>query len=151
MLDFTKKILNIRKEHPALHRTKFFQGRQIRGSSIRDIIWYRPDGGEMDDDDWQNPNTKGLTMFLGGSGIDDVDEEGVPLHDDNLLLLFNASMKDVEFYTPRFDAEWELLVDTNLPGSEEQLGAEAQTTINGRSLKLFICRSEVHPAAAPFS
>jgi glycogen operon protein len=151
MLDFTKKILNIRKEHPALHRTKFFQGRQIRGSSIRDIIWYRPDGGEMDDDDWQNPNTKGLTMFLGGSGIDDVDEEGVPLHDDNLLLMFNASMKDVEFYTPRFDAEWELLVDTNLPGSEEQLGAEAQTTINGRSLKLFICRSEVHPAAAPFS
>jgi glycogen operon protein len=105
----------------------------------------------MDDDDWQNPNTKGLTMFLGGSGIDDVDEEGVPLHDDNLLLMFNASMKDVEFYTPRFDAEWELLVDTNLPGSEEQLGAEAQTTINGRSLKLFICRSEVHPAAAPFS
>ncbi|MEW6710351.1 MAG: glycogen debranching protein GlgX, partial [Candidatus Riflebacteria bacterium] len=52
MLDFTRKIIAIRLEHPALHRTKFFQGRQIRGSNVRDIIWFRPDGGEMDDEDW---------------------------------------------------------------------------------------------------
>jgi glycogen operon protein len=145
MLEFSKKILRIRKEHPALHRTKFFQGRQIRGSNVRDIIWYRPDGGEMDDEDWSNPSTRGLTMFLSGTGIDDVDENGVPIHDDNLLLMFNSSKKDVEFYTPKFAAEWDLKVDTYDPDSEEKLGSDGQTTIRARSIKLFICSCEVHP------
>lgn len=145
MLEFTRRLIKIRREHPALHRTKFFKGRQIRGSRIRDIIWYRPDGVEMDDEDWTSPDTKGLTIFLAGTGIDDVDEDGVPIRDDNLLLMFNASIMDAEYYTPDFKAKWELLVDTYNPGSQETLGTAAQTTMKARSLKLFICRCKVHP------
>lgn len=149
MLDFTRKIISLRREHPALHRTKFFQGRQIRGSNIRDIIWYRPDGGEMDDEDWANPHTRGLTMFLSGTGIDDVDENGIPLHDDNFLLMLNAAGIDAEFYTPAFAAKWELLVDTFAPANSETLKATSQTTMHSRSMKLFICRCEVHPLPKP--
>jgi glycogen operon protein len=149
MLDFTSLLLKVRREHPALHRTKFFQGRQIRGSNIRDIIWYRPDGEEMDDEDWTSPHTRGLSMFLSGTGIDDVDDDGVPIHDDNLLLMLNASVMDVEFYTPKFNAKWELLVDTFNPKNQETHGPGSQTTMEARSLKLFICRCEVHPLPKP--
>ncbi|MFZ5950060.1 MAG: glycogen debranching protein GlgX [Candidatus Rifleibacteriota bacterium] len=149
MLDFTRKIIAIRLKHPALHRTKFFQGRQIRGSNIRDIIWFRPDGGEMDDEDWTSPHTRGLSVFLSGTGIDDVDEDGIPLHDGNFLLMLNAASIDAEFYTPAFNAKWELLIDTFNPEKKELLQAEAQTTMRARSLKLFICRETVQPLPKP--
>ena len=29
-------------EHPVLRRRKFFQGRRIRGSDVKDITWFRP-------------------------------------------------------------------------------------------------------------
>jgi len=148
MLDFTKKIIRIRREHPALHRTKFFQGRQIRGSNVRDIIWYRPDGGEMDDEDWSSPNTRGMTIFLSGTGIDDVDENGIPLHDDNLLLMLNASAKDVDFFLPRFSADWVLVVDTAEPDRHEELHSSLRTMIKARSLKLFKCSQKVEPLPA---
>ncbi len=145
MLEFTRKVIRIRKEHPALHRTKFFQGRQIRGSNVRDIIWFRPDGGEMDDEDWASPNTRGMAIFLSGTGIDDVDENGVPIHDDNLLLMLNASARDADFFLPRFEATWELLVDTAAPQHCETVHSGARTTMQARSLKLFRCCQKVEP------
>ncbi|HAE37337.1 MAG TPA: glycogen debranching enzyme GlgX [Candidatus Riflebacteria bacterium] len=149
MLEFTSKIISIRREHPALHRTKFFQGRQIRGSNVRDIIWFRPDGGEMDDEDWTSPNTRGLTMFLSGTGIDDVDENGIPLHDNNFLLMLNASARDADFYLPRIEAQWELLIDTANPGKIETGNSSARTQMRARSLKLFRCCQPVVPPGAP--
>jgi len=145
MLEFTSKVISIRREHPALHRTKFFQGRQIRGSNVRDIIWFRPDGGEMDDEDWTSPNTRGLIMFLSGTGIDDVDENGIPLHDNNFLLMLNASARDADFYLPRIEAQWELLIDTANPGKKET----GHSGIRARSLKLFRCCQPVVPPVAP--
>ncbi len=149
MLEFTSKVIAIRREHPSLHRTKFFQGRQIRGSNVRDIIWFRPDGGEMDDEDWTSPNTRGLTMFLSGTGIDDVDEDGVPLHDNNFLLMLNASARDADFYLPRFEAQWELLIDTANPGKKETGHSGSRTQMRARSLKLFRCCQKVEPPAPP--
>lgn len=149
MLEFTSKVISIRREHPALRRTKFFQGRQIRGSNVRDIIWFRPDGGEMDDEDWTSPNTRGLTMFLSGTGIDDVDENGVPLQDQNFLLMLNASTRDADFFLPRFEAQWELLIDTYNPGKKGNSHSDDRTQMRARSLKLFRCCQKVTPAKAP--
>ncbi|MBU1109790.1 MAG: glycogen debranching protein GlgX [Candidatus Riflebacteria bacterium] len=149
MLEFTSKVISIRREHPALHRTKFFQGRLIRGSNVRDIIWFRPDGGEMDDEDWTSPNTRGMTMFLSGTGIDDVDENGIPLHDNNFLLLLNASARDTDFFLPRFEAQWELLIDTANPDKKETARAGIRTQMLARSLKLFRCCQHVTPPAPP--
>lgn len=145
MLEFVRKVIGIRRSHPALHRTKFFQGRKIIGSNIRDIVWYRPDGVEMDDEDWHSPNTRGITMFLSGTGIDDVDENGVPLHDSNLLLMFNAAAKDVEFVIPRMDAKWDLRLDTAELKHEETATKERRTLLKARSLKLFSCCGQVIP------
>ena len=47
LLEFTKRLIALRRDHPALHRAKFFKGRRIRGTDVRDIMWYRHDGAEM--------------------------------------------------------------------------------------------------------
>src|SRR6185295_18532000 len=43
LLDFTSRVIAIRKAHPALHRRKFFQGRSIHGTHVQDVEWFRPD------------------------------------------------------------------------------------------------------------
>jgi glycogen operon protein len=52
LYEFTCRAVQIRREHPALRRKKFFQGRAIRGSEVHDIAWLQPDGQEMTDAEW---------------------------------------------------------------------------------------------------
>ena len=49
LLEFTAKLIHLRRDHPNLHRRKFFQDRVIRGSVVRDIAWYNTGGGELDE------------------------------------------------------------------------------------------------------
>lgn len=56
---------------------------------MKDLRWFRPDGKEMSDDDW-NVFTRCFGLGLAGDAITDVDAEGRPVVDDTLLLLINA-------------------------------------------------------------
>ncbi|MFC5850182.1 glycogen debranching protein GlgX [Deinococcus petrolearius] len=141
LLAFTKKAIALRKAHPALHRRKFFSGRTIRGEGVRDIVWLRFDGAEMSDEDWNNPQTQSMGIFLDGNGLDDIDAEGHPLTDDHLLLLLSASHVDLPFKLPDLAdcGEWELLLDTSDDGAQETAKAGDETALIARSLKLYRC------------
>ena len=144
LLAFTRRLIRLRKAHPALHRRKFFSGRTIRGEDVRDIVWLRFDGAEMSDEDWNNPQTQSLGMFLDGDGLDDVDAEGRPLKDDDLLLLLSSSYIDLPFRLPDLDEceTWELLLDTADDGAREWLPAGEETTLKARSVKLYRCKRD---------
>ncbi|MBZ9714031.1 glycogen debranching protein GlgX [Deinococcus multiflagellatus] len=141
LLAFTKKVIALRKAHPALHRRKFFSGRNIRGEDIRDIMWLRFDGQEMTDEDWSNPHTQSMGIFLDGGGLDDTDERGRPLVDDHLLLLLNASHVDLPFRLPDLGGcqTWELLLDTTDDHAGGQAAAGSETNLASRSVKLYRC------------
>jgi glycogen operon protein len=118
LLDFTRRLIALRHEHPGLRRRKFFKGRRIRGAEVRDIIWLRPDGGEMTDDEWNSDWTRAIGVYLAGDALDEVDEEGHRLIDDTLLLLLNAHDAEVEFrLAPDEGRTWLMLVDTAHPGA----------------------------------
>jgi (1->4)-alpha-D-glucan 1-alpha-D-glucosylmutase len=139
-----RKLLRIRRAHPALRRSKFFLGRRIHGTDLSDILWFRHDGAPMSEGDWSNPGTKSLGMFLAGRGIDDVDELGRPLVDDNFLLLLNAGGADLTFAVPRLEAvrePWRVLVDTADERAEGTLRPGETTTLVGHSLKLLLSPS----------
>src|SRR6187402_2684209 len=53
LLDFVRKLVKLRSEHPIFTRRRWFQGRPIRGSEVSDISWFTPGGTEMSDQDWQ--------------------------------------------------------------------------------------------------
>ena len=149
LLAFTQKLLRLRREHPALHRRKFFSGRTIRGEDVRDIVWLRFDGQEMTDSDWQSAETQSLGVFLGGDGLNDVDAMGNPVHDDHLLLMLSSTYIDLPFTLPDLGGcgEWELLLDTYDDDAQEQVASGGETTLHARSVKLYRCaRSEAAPA-----
>jgi glycogen operon protein len=139
LFDFTRRLLRLRRAHPGLHRAQFFRGRPIHGTDLRDLVWLRHDGQEMADEDWTNPCTQSLAMFLAGRGIDDIDENGRHLIDDNLLLLVNASPVDLEFTIPCLEAareEWQVLLDTADDRAEDRVAPGHSVTLAARSLML---------------
>jgi isoamylase len=114
LFDFTKRIIKFRKDHPVFRRPKYFMGRRIRGSDVKDIMWFNPSGAEMNDQDWTNGFAKCLGMLVSGSTIDIRDFKGEPIHDDTFLLLFNAHYEPLTFILPgREEIRWELLLDTS--------------------------------------
>jgi glycogen operon protein len=117
MLEFTRKLIEIRNQHPALCRRKFFQGRSIHGSHVYDVEWYRPDGQEMSDQEWNAAVVRCLGMKLNGQVMNEWDEHGNIIHDDILLLLLNAGPDDIAFILPNgmSASPWEPLIDTTAP------------------------------------
>jgi glycogen operon protein len=114
LLRFFERILRFRRTHPIFHRRHFFQGRPIRGSEVKDIIWITPAGREMTDAEWREKHARSLGVYFSGSGLTESDERGRPLSDQSFLVLFNSSDKDVEFRVPAFvpGSRWLIVVDT---------------------------------------
>jgi len=135
LLAFTRRCIAIRKEHPVLHRRRWFFGQPIRGNM--DIEWYRPDGGVMEDEDWDSsPRTVGL--YLDGRGIRSRDNRGRPIIDDSFLLLISTEETEVEWKLPAMDGDWVVELDTSLPlgvGDEAQV-AEDVVRLIPRSVQL---------------
>lgn len=128
LLSFTKRLTELRKHHPNLGRRKFFQGRKIRGSDIKDIMWLRADGAEMTDEEWESGWMHVLGMLLGGEVIGEVDEKGEPLRDETLLLLLNGHHEPVEFTLPATSAggRWEVVLDTSAEDESKSASMLAQ-------------------------
>lgn len=139
LVAFTRRVLALRRQHPALHRSKYFQGRQIQNSELTDLGWYRLDGQPMTEDDWSDSELRGLVMFLAGRGIDDMDAFGRPLVDDDLLIAFNASAADLTLVMPnvQYVEEWELLLDTAEQAVLSRVPKNGTTHLASHSLRLF--------------
>ena len=139
LLAFTRRLIRIRREHPALHRQRFFSGRPIRGTDIHDVMWFRHDGEQMTDEDWHNPHTQSLGLFLAGNGLKETDAMGRRLQDDHLVLVLSASHEDLAFKLPEVAGcqKWELLVDTSDDAAAQTLPCGGTTQLLARSLKLF--------------
>ncbi len=140
LLEFVRKLTRIFQEQPVLHRRKFFQGRAIRGSDIKDISWFEPSGQEMSDEAWNAGFVKCLGVRLAGNLIGDLNERGEPIVGDTLLVLLNAHHEPLPFRLPMpvGAVEWERLFDTAEPEAEGvRREGGAEYPLQGRSLALF--------------
>ncbi len=86
LLDFTRSLIGIFRAHPVLRRRSFFQGRRIRGSSVKDLTWYGPDGGEMTDEQWQASGLHTIGLRMAGDAIAEPGPHGERIIDDTVLL-----------------------------------------------------------------
>jgi (1->4)-alpha-D-glucan 1-alpha-D-glucosylmutase len=146
LLELTRTLIRLRREHPALRRSKFFQGLDVGGTKLHDLLWFRPDGEPMTQADWDSPDSHAVQMFLAGRGIDDVDDDGRPLVDDNLLLLLNASDSDLHAVLPKLEAvrqPWRVLVDTSEEARQGRLPSGDTIPLPSKSLLLLSAASRV--------
>jgi glycogen operon protein len=84
LLKYTSKIIDFRHEHLIFQRRNFFQGRPIRGSNIKDVMWLRADGQEMTDEDWNSSWIRCFGIFLAGNMPGEIDEQGLPFQDNSI-------------------------------------------------------------------
>jgi isoamylase len=115
LLSFVQRMIHLRKRHPVFRRRRFFQGRPIKGANVKDILWLHPNGNEMSEEEWHAPSVRCLGMYLSGQGLDETDEQGRKVSDQNFLVLFNANHEDVEFSLPAYrpNARWFVWMDTS--------------------------------------
>jgi isoamylase len=123
LLAFTKKIVKLYHDQPALHRRRFFHGKSLHGTGQPEIVWLEPSGKEMSNESWGAGYVRCLGVQIAGGKID-VDEYGDPIIGDAMLILFNADHAvEISFTLPPVDTgePWTRLIDTALdePGDDE--------------------------------
>jgi glycogen operon protein len=114
LLAFTRHVIALRRSQPVLRRRRFFQGRAIHGNDITDIAWFLPSGSVMDERSWNTASVRSLGVYLSGSEIGEVNENGDRIYGDTLYIAFNAAPERARFVLPRHAREqrWERLLDT---------------------------------------
>ena len=141
LLEFVRYIIGLRKRHPVLHRSHFFQGRRIRGSEVKDLTWFRTDGKEMTEQDWENPETHCIGLRLAGDAIDETDERGKRITDDTLLILLNSYHGSVDFVLPQTQPgeSWEMCLDTGVAIGKREFSTKGGGTfhLGANSLVMF--------------
>ena len=141
LFEFTRELAEFRRSHSVFRRPKYFAGKRIRGSDVKDITWLSPKGAEMKESDWTNGFSKCLGMLVSGSARDVRDREGEPIHDDTYLLLMNAHFEPLTFILPgRDEIRWQTVINTTAPtGFLEQIEitpAGEEIELTERSLRL---------------
>lgn len=122
LLEFSQQLINFRLQHPIFRRRKWFQGRAIHGSEVRDIVWFNPNGGEMTDKQWNDGLAKAIAIFLNGEEIPTPGSRGERVVDNDFFIIFNAHYEAIEFVLPKMLQQWEwiTIVDTTKPQFVEQ-------------------------------
>lgn len=136
LLAFVRRVLRTRVAHPGLHRRTFFQGRNQKGS---DIVWLDARGREMTDATWNAPQGRTLGALLAGDAIAELDDRGVPVRDDTLLILLNADSAPSVFALPLpGDGQaWTCVFDTSDAAPSIRLaGGAAAYPLGAQSLVL---------------
>jgi glycogen operon protein len=141
LLNFTKKLIRMRREHPIFRRRDFFHGVAVGDGGRKDVAWLKPDGAEMGEEDWNDPARKHLGMWLHGEQIPETDERGQPVRDASYLAIFNADAEAVEFKlpAPAEGGQWIVEVDTaheNGEPSGDMVPPNGTYKLEGRALAL---------------
>jgi glycogen operon protein len=119
MTEFVGDLAKLRRRFGQLRLRHWLEGKKADGSY--DVLWVRPDGAEMQDDDWNFEEGRFLAYVLGAPA-----DGGEPL-----FIVFNAAENGVELTLPDWQrvASWSRVLDTAAPsvlcnGDVEAVGAK---------------------------
>jgi isoamylase len=95
LLEFTTGLVALRRAHPALRRRRY-----LTGAMPGEIGWFTPSGAPMTDADWRDPGSRAVAMLVDGSAEPDRDADGVPMLDEDMLVLVNGWWEALPFTLP---------------------------------------------------
>jgi len=134
LLGFVRTLVALRRRFGAFRRRTFLTGAPVSADGLKDVHWLAPEGREMADADWNDPERRTFGMQLGNDASDG----------RRLLLLLNASPERVKFQLGKeIPAErWVQVFDTSLAEGLVRenrfiLKPGGTFTIKPRSLVLF--------------
>nr|WP_271985426.1 glycogen debranching protein GlgX [Pseudoclavibacter terrae] len=124
LLEFTRTLISLRAEHPALRPVWFRQAPDTGADATVDVL--RSDALGFDDADWDNPEARSIAFVFSHTGA------------DSFALLLNAAENAVEFTVP--DAPhgtWELALSSD----DEQQVSDPVTTLMVKEGSFTLLRS----------
>ncbi len=128
-------MIELRQREPVFRRRDFLSGAEQASSGLPDVVWLRPDGEEMAEDDWARDDAHAIAVFINGAEIPTHDRSGNPIRGDSFLMIFNAHHEPVVFTLPlALGDAWELEFSTDAAYAGDarlEGGVELQAT--GRS------------------
>ncbi|HET8978183.1 MAG TPA: glycogen debranching protein GlgX [Solirubrobacteraceae bacterium] len=135
--DFTRELIRLRRREPVFRRRDFFVGDE-GSSGLPDVMWLRPDGEEMTDEDWERDDAHALGVFLNGEEIPHHDREGNPIEGASFLMLCNAHHEPIPFEIPAaLGSAWATVLCSDpdcQPGHTHEAGERLEIT--SRSLRI---------------
>jgi glycogen operon protein len=149
LLALVRRLLDLRRRHPVLHQSAFFEGQPVvGGDGCKDLAWFRPDGREFAAADWFDTRRRSLGIYLDGRWLRHRDRRGEPIIDDSFLAVLHAGANEIDFTLP--GAPWargyEPVIDTSagagMPAHGPVLPAGSAMCVPARSVLLF----QVHRA-----
>lgn len=147
LLEFTKKLIRLYKEHNVFSRRDWFKGQPIKGRGLTDIAWFSPDGKKMTTENWRQDFAKCLAVYLDGHGIHSMDYDGKPILDDSFYVIFNAHNEPVEYKLPtkRYGSGWIKILDTGKDFVSEEGGEiyKANSKIKAESFSVVLFKQQL--------
>ncbi len=115
LLEFTRKLISLRRAHPVFRRCTWFRGQPIRPGEIEDIAWFKFDGQQMRGEDWQHNYAKSFGVFVNGRGMCSRASFGRHFIDDSFYIIFNAYHGCLNYKLPseEYAKDWTLILDTS--------------------------------------
>jgi isoamylase len=142
LLKFTRQIIAFQDRHRVFRQSKWFRGENERGRQPTDVGWFRPDGEQMTEEQWNEDFARSMAVYYNGQGIRSTDERGQRVTDDTFYLIFNAHHEPIDFQLPRgtWSENWVKVLDTQESIIDEKginrrqyLGGE-KIPVEGRSV-----------------
>jgi len=115
LLEFTRTLVHLRRDHPVFRRRRFLKGAGTHGgeSDAGDIAWFTPKGRHMTERDWTRTHKLSMVVFLNGEAIAEPDPRGERVVDDSFLIIFNAWHEAIDVVIPiGIERTWTCLYDT---------------------------------------
>ncbi len=151
LLEFTRKLIELRKRYPILRRNLFLDGKIDPILQVRDLIWINATGKEMDLDSWKDSRTRCFGMLLDGRARPTgIEQRG---HEATILLLINDHYDTVPFRLPACNGGigWQCVLQTSAsPPHAEPFRPGDIFPVQARSLLVFVMGAhEVEGGVAP--
>ena len=145
LIRFVQKLTKLRHQYPILRRNRFLTGEYNEELGVKDVTWINANGARNAGQRiGARPNMQCFGMLIDGrSQPTGIRQRG---QDATMLLVINGYHDAVSFTLPESPEGkgWTLLIDTNIPDSEEtpefDFGDSYQVT--GRSLLLLLLQPE---------
>jgi glycogen operon protein len=139
ILKFTQTLIQFRQTHSAFRNCGWFHVHAPSDHELSDLMWFTPDGQEMQPAHWGHGYAKALGMFVNGQALQGTDEQGQQLTDDSFYILFNAHHEALSFTLPpaQWGQKWTKVIETTKAQPHRGFWtykAGKQLTVEARSL-----------------
>jgi isoamylase len=131
LLDTTRQLLALRREHAVLRQRQFFAGSPRRSDGTTDLTWFGADGRRMDPGRWNDAAVRTIQMYLDGAQV-----EGRSL----LVVLHGGDQAELTLPAEPSGSAFELLWDSTAVAAEPDtaaLPAGGTITVPGPAIRLY--------------